>query len=389
MDRPGHRIHLGHRLIGAVYGADGHHRAKSLFAHHGHVRRGPGQNRWRQGRAGALTSADHVGALGKGVGDQRLHPDGRGFINHRADRAGLAGLHLSDMTGKEPHEFVMGGALDIDALDRDAGLPRPNEATGRAFLRRKSQICIGSDKDCTDTAQFKMHALGGHLCLDRPAKGTAGKADDRKPWVADQLHRRVVVHVQNRDGRGGPAGFDHHLRQVDGSLRDPGRWLDDDGHASSNCRRNLVHRNQQGPVIGGNAQYRANRLAADPADHATRPVYRIDVQHFGRAAADIGGGQGQNFDRPGHLEFHIAHGKVAAFVCQRPGNLFRTRRNRGGDPVQDGSTVVAAGLAQVRRLGANILQRHFHSLDTRCGQFAAHEAVSFFGGHVSLLLCAR
>ena len=65
------------RLVVALDAHDRLHRAEEFLAVDAHVRRHVVEDRRLDDRAVALAAGDDLGALGDGVGDQRVHPLGR------------------------------------------------------------------------------------------------------------------------------------------------------------------------------------------------------------------------------------------------------------------------------------------------------------------------
>jgi hypothetical protein len=81
----------------------------------------------------------------------------------------------------------------VDALHRQARLPRADEAADGALLGDLVEIRVGCDDDRSDAAQLEMDVLAGRRLLDRPADVAAREADDRQAGIADELHRLLVA----------------------------------------------------------------------------------------------------------------------------------------------------------------------------------------------------
>src|SRR2546427_10926657 len=138
------------RLLLVAHAHDGDHRAEGLVAHHVHVvvdiyQDGRLEVEARQIGA-ALAPRQHLRAARDGVLHVALDLLDLGREGHGADldhaRVGRALADLADLVHHLPNEGVVHRGLDVDALDRDADLPRVHPAAVDARARGALQVRV-------------------------------------------------------------------------------------------------------------------------------------------------------------------------------------------------------------------------------------------------------
>ena len=222
---------------GSVNACSADHRREHLLARDLHLvvgaraaawaGRGARRARRRRARARppATASRSHsLDALGVAGADQR------------ADVGRLVERVADDERVEAPREVVLEPVerlVVVDALHRDARLPRVGRAAPDDALGGVVEVGVRGDDDRGVAAELERHALHAGAALQPPADGgAAGEREQLDAVVLDE--RRGVGRRRRHDGDPllGPAGLEHDLRELERADRRLARRP----HARSGCR---------------------------------------------------------------------------------------------------------------------------------------------------------
>src|SRR5262245_36373125 len=196
---------------------------------------------------------------------------GCGWIDQRSNHcrivARVASLQPCDLKQKLRGEEVCDRMVGKDSLNGNTSLTHVPDPADCATLCGKFQIGIRLYNDTSVSTKFQHYFLLPTLSLQHPSHGgAAGKAQEFKARINDQLFRRPIVAGQDIHCAWRKSGPQNNLSQEQCGQRRLWRWLDEDGIAGGQRWSDLVSDKIQGKVKGGNSQHRPNGNTTNEAE---------------------------------------------------------------------------------------------------------------------------
>ncbi len=220
-------------------------------------------------------------------------------------------------------ECVVHRGIDVNALQRNAYLPRIDERSLRAAFRRRVEIGAAVDKGRGVAAEFETDFFDARLARNDIADGYRScKTDLSRNIAADQCrpYLGIAVHDTERifDGIG---TFDEHFGETVGAQRRFGRGLEHDriacdqrgGELVRNEVERKIERRDRRDDADGFAQVERRRLFA--AGHG------VGIDRLAAHRAHRLGRQRHGFDRPIDLDAR-KRDRFADLVGDGSGHLF-------------------------------------------------------------------
>ncbi len=274
---------------------------------------------WRSTRSSALSSISGPTSVDSSSGSPARSPDTR--------------------CAKRSQQLVVRGALDVDPVETDAGLPGVAELGRDRPLHRCLEVRVGEHDERRVPAELERHVLGlsGRVPQQRRADlRRAGKAELAHDLVLDQLaadRLRVLCDHEVGNARGQPGvgqGFEH---RGGGERRLLGR-LDDSRAPGGECRpqrpghsggREVPDRDE--PAHAGWAAQRADPLPAG---------MRIGLRRKRRLG--LGGVEAQEAGRVADLAARLPQ-RLAALAGDQARELLAAVLEQVSGPHEDGSAL--------------------------------------------------